>query len=174
MAFVFSLLVSVPCLFSQEGPSSFSLKLLDPLLSEASLEAARRAWGQGEAARPLTDSLERIRFTVATGEGGGLPLSLWVQARGNSVVEFYAKFPSYLSAGLLHQALIDRYGKQERFFNKDGQSVYRWSDEGGKSITYSAQCSLTCFPLYLAVSPKTPPPDLPTFKSMLDALLEEE
>lgn len=158
--------------FSQEKREGFSLDFLSPFLVDTSLEKAVDTHGPGQKMRALTDSLERTRFSVAS--PGGHTLTLWAQSRGDRIMEFYATFPTQMSGSVVHRALLSRYGKQEKFFKKNEQAIYLWNNADGKKITYSIQCSLTCFPLYLAVWANPPPADLPSFKTTLDSLIEGE
>ncbi|WP_412473781.1 hypothetical protein [Halobacteriovorax sp. YZS-1-1] len=77
------------------------------------------------------------------------PVFVHIKNSDNTVLDFYARLPNYFLHNTFHQSLINRYGKQDQFLNRDGTSVYIWKDEENKRVTYSGACTITCFPIYI-------------------------
>ncbi|WP_412469951.1 MULTISPECIES: hypothetical protein [unclassified Halobacteriovorax] len=74
---------------------------------------------------------------------------VFIHVRDEVVLDFYARLPNYFLHNTFHQSLINRYGKQDKFINNDGTSVYIWNDEAGFTITYTGACTITCFPIFI-------------------------
>lgn len=74
---------------------------------------------------------------------------LFFQIKNNTVVDFFAKLPSYFLHDLFHQSLINRYGKQDKFYSKNNHSYYKWENQKDVIITYEGACTITCFPVFL-------------------------
>ena len=78
-------------------------------------------------------------------------IPLFITLEGNKVIDFYAKLPSYFLHDVFFQSLINRYGKQTSYKMKDEHAVYHWQLKD-LSITYSATCTITCFPIFLSIA----------------------
>lgn len=78
-------------------------------------------------------------------------IDLFITLDKNEVIDFYAKLPSYFLHDVFFQSLITRYGKQTSYKMKDEHAVYIWELKD-LLITYSATCTITCFPLYLSIA----------------------
>lgn len=78
-------------------------------------------------------------------------IPLFITLENNKVIDFYAKLPSYFLHDVFFQSLVNRYGKQTRYQMKDEHAVYTWN-LGDTLITYSATCTITCFPIYLSIA----------------------
>ncbi len=76
---------------------------------------------------------------------------LFFQVKDGAIIDFYARLPSYFIHDIFHQSLINRFGKQDHFYNKDGTSIYMWNNADNFLLTYSGACTITCFPIYLHV-----------------------
>lgn len=74
---------------------------------------------------------------------------LYIQVKDNKVIDFFAKLPNYFIHDIFHQSLINRFGKQDKFLNKDGTSFYIWKNAEGNTLTYSGACTITCFPIFI-------------------------
>lgn len=74
---------------------------------------------------------------------------IYIQIKDGQVVDFYARLPSYFIHDIFHQSLINRFGMQNKFHNKDGTSFYIWNNAEGLQITYSGACTITCFPIFI-------------------------
>ena len=86
--------------------------------------------------------------------------SVMVQIEGNKVVDFFATLPSYFLHDVFHQSLINRLGKQTRYFYQENSAVYLWKNKKGIDFIYRATCTITCFPIYLAGRPSERNPAL--------------
>ncbi len=74
---------------------------------------------------------------------------LFFQSKDGAIIDFYARLPSYFLHDIFHQSLINRFGKQNKFYNKDRTSIYTWSNADNIKLTYSGSCTITCFPVFL-------------------------
>lgn len=78
-------------------------------------------------------------------------IPLFITLEKNTVIDFYAKLPSYFLHDVFFQSLINQYGKQTSYQMKNEHAVYTW-DTKELLITYSATCTITCFPLFLSIA----------------------
>lgn len=85
-----------------------------------------------------------------------------------TIVDFIARLPNYFLHDVFHHSLIERIGRQDRYFKKNAHAFYHWSDVEGNSHTYTSTCTITCFPINYAVS--TNRPQSPNFKSLSERL----
>ncbi len=76
---------------------------------------------------------------------------LYFQIKEQKVVDYFARLPNYFIHDTFHQSLINRFGKQNKFYNKNSTSFYMWSNANGNIITYSGACTITCFPIFVHV-----------------------
>ena len=79
---------------------------------------------------------------------------IFVQFSKNKVVDFHARLPQYFLHDIFHQSLINRYKKQDKYFNSEEQSVYIWNNILGNKHIYSGACTITCFPIDYSVISK--------------------
>lgn len=80
---------------------------------------------------------------------------VYVQYKDGVATDFLARLPPYFLHDVFHQSLINRYGRQDRYFRKEEHAIYQWNNieaNQGVRLTYSGACTLTCFPLYLSVA----------------------
>lgn len=75
-----------------------------------------------------------------------------VQYQNDTVLDSYARLPSYFLHDVFHQSLINRYGKQDRYQKLEEQAVYQWLNAKNMHITYSGACTITCFPIFISYS----------------------
>jgi len=73
------------------------------------------------------------------------------QTKDGKFTDFMARLPQYFSHDLFHQALINRYGKQDSYLKKDETAIYQWKNRDGNRHIYVGACTITCFPIYYAV-----------------------
>ena len=93
-----------------------------------------------------------------------------VQFKADKVTDFHARLPTYFLHDLFHQALINRYGKQDQYKNKKEQSIYIWNNQNGNKHYYVGACTITCFPIFYAVRTQ----DLGAQASILQQLQKSE
>lgn len=77
--------------------------------------------------------------------------AILVQTLNGKVTDFYARLPSYFLHDIFHQSLINRIGKQDKYFLKNEQAIYQWNNANNFTHTYSGACTITCFPIFYAV-----------------------
>ena len=78
-------------------------------------------------------------------------IPIFITAEKNTIIDMYAKLPSYFLHDVFFESLRKKYGKQTTYKMKDEHAVYTWEKED-LLITYSATCTITCFPLYLSIA----------------------
>ena len=147
------------------------LEQLEAFMPGSSLKEIEPLYGKGENSTNNDENIGKRFYRIAK---NGYTFSLWVQTSKDTVVDFYARLPDYLPHDRFHQALIDRYGKQDQYFRQDSSAVYRWNEENNNRIIYGGQCSLTCFTLYLTVSPASKPEGMDNYKPIFETLIEGE
>ncbi len=76
---------------------------------------------------------------------------IFVRFEGDQVSDFYAKLPTYFLHDVFHQSLINKFGKQDKYFKKENSAVYIWNNKEGNKLVYNASCTITCFPVFFAV-----------------------
>lgn len=79
---------------------------------------------------------------------------LHAQAKDGKFTDFMARLPQYFSHDLFHQALINKFGKQDSYLKKDETAIYHWKNRDGLRHVYVGACTITCFPIYYAVYPE--------------------
>ena len=92
---------------------------------------------------------------------------VFVQFYQNQSVEFFARMPSYFLHDLFHQALINRYGKQNRYIRIENSALYIWENAKNNQIVYNGMCTVTCFPQFLSVAKKDTQ-EINDYRSLLD------
>jgi hypothetical protein len=91
---------------------------------------------------------------------------VFVQVYQGNILDFTARLPSYFLHDTFHQALINRFRKQDKFQHQDNTSVYMWLDREGADITYSGACTITCFPIFVAAKGTNPPATLLDYRAI--------
>lgn len=85
-------------------------------------------------------------------------------------VAMFARLPSYFLHDVFHQSLINRYGKQDQYNKVGNAATYIWDNKDNLKITYQGQCTITCFPMYIAIEMVKPPESFPGSTSILKEL----
>lgn len=96
---------------------------------------------------------------------------IYVQSKSGIILDFFAKLPSYFAHNLFHQSIIDKFGKQNSFSNKDSTSIYKWKLKNNIELIYSGACTITCFTIYITAKSTDKKIE---FTPMLDKLVESE
>lgn len=73
-----------------------------------------------------------------------------IKEETQEVTDFFTRLPSYFLHDTFHQSIINRFGKQNKYFKKEEAAVYIWNKKE-VTHTYSGACSITCFPIYYTV-----------------------
>ena len=98
-----------------------------------------------------------------------------VQIKDGEIIDFHANLPTYFLHDIFHQSLINRLGKQNKYFRENEQAVYVWNQgQDGLVHTYSGACSITCFPIFYAVERQKATASNPgEYQSILKQLTEQ-
>lgn len=140
----------------------FSLDQLTPFTPGSSLEKIKTTFGEGEIYEETKDTrvmkyyLRRNRYIFP----------IFVQFYQGTVLDFYAKLPTYFLHNIYHQSLINRYSQQSRFKKNESEAVYMWDRLKEVGIVYKGNCTIHCFPVYHAMFTKAPPQSLTTYRSL--------
>jgi hypothetical protein len=94
-----------------------------------------------------------------------------VQVAQKKIVDFHATLPRYFLHDVFHQSLINRFGAQDKYFKIEENALYIWESKGDLKRVYSGTCTITCFPIYYNVAPKTPPEGVKGYRPLLESLL---
>ncbi len=90
---------------------------------------------------------------------------IFVQMNENLITDFYARLPGYFLHDVFHQSLINRFGKKYSFIKKESNSSYRWVVDG-LVHDYEATCTITCFPIFYSIAPKSGESKVMGFRSL--------
>ena len=135
---------------------NFSLNSLKVFYPGRTLRGIVRQHGKGEIIKEQED-IRLMRFYV---KHVRYRFSVMVQIQGNKVIDFFATLPSYFLHDVFHQSLINRLGKQTRYYHQENSAIYLWKNKKGMDFIYRATCTITCFPIYLAGRPSKKNPSL--------------
>ncbi len=123
---------------------SFSLKTLDTFYPGVTLADIKKKY-------PKTKIFKKDGGLYKTYvEHSKYKFPVFFKVKKNIVTSFFARLPTFFLHDLFHQSLIDRYGKQDRYKKVNKSALYFWDDEKGIKLTYKGECTITCFPSYLA------------------------
>ncbi|MCY4523554.1 MAG: hypothetical protein OXB84_02320 [Halobacteriovoraceae bacterium] len=125
---------------------NFSLDSLKVFYPNRPLRGIIRRHGKGEVIKQEGD-IRLMRFSV---KHMRYNFHVMVQVKNNKVIDFFASLPSYFLHDVFHQSLINRFGKQTRYFHQENSAVYLWKNKRGMDFIYRATCTITCFPIFLA------------------------
>jgi len=93
---------------------------------------------------------------------------IFVQFYQGKVIDYYARLPQYFLHDVFHQSLINRFGKQNKYFKKEESAHYEWENKDNMKIVYHGACTITCFPIYLAVMTVQAPPDMGSYRPLIE------
>ncbi len=149
LGIVLSILILVhPANSKVEAPNyTFTYEAFTPFLPGASSPDLFAQKGQGETISK--EGKSTIRRYLIKHEMYIFPI--WVLTSETKVLSMYTRLPSYFLHDVFHQSLINRYGKQDYYKNREEHAIYHWRDTKGLKITYEGACTITCFPIYLSV-----------------------
>jgi hypothetical protein len=74
-----------------------------------------------------------------------------IQVKDNNILDMFARLPTYFLHDIFFQSLVTRLGKQTTYKKVGEEAVYTWV-QGNLLHIYSAACTITCFPIFYAVS----------------------
>jgi hypothetical protein len=123
---------------------SFSLKTIDIFYPGVNLEVIKKKY-------PKTKLFKKEGGLYKTYiEHSQYKFPVFFKVKNKVVTSFFARLPTFFLHDLFHQSLIDRYGKQDRYKKVNKSALYFWDNEKGIKLTYKGECTITCFPSYLA------------------------
>ncbi|TNF27184.1 MAG: hypothetical protein EP319_12165 [Deltaproteobacteria bacterium] len=167
LIFIFSLnLMLVKEVSGKVDPPNynFSLESLSVFQPEAPLSTMEEKFGKGELISE-SNGIKEYKFMVSHLR---YKFPVWVQVHEGKSLDFFAKLPSYFLHDVFHQSLINRYGKQDKFFNKEVNSVYVWNNKNNVKHIYSGSCTITCFPIYYAGLIANPKEGLAGYRPLIE------
>jgi hypothetical protein len=138
-----------------------------PFYPGKSFEELKKTYKNPEELKGL--GVQKVYRVVVKGLRYRFPVFFQVHTDG-TILSFYSRLPSYFLHDTLHQALINRFGKQDGYIKDYGSAVYTWNNEQGMKITYSGSCTITCYPLYINAVINDVPQGLGTFENLLEKL----
>lgn len=145
------LLISFPILAKVDAPDySFTFDKLAPILPGKNKKLLdKKTW-------PL--KLINKEQMINTYEGKlhhkNYNFTFFISTENEKILELFVKLPSYFLHDLFHQSLINRFKKQNKFYNQNSRSIYIWNNTDIGKITYTANCTITCFPDFLHIISK--------------------
>lgn len=121
----------------------FSLKKLDIFKPGSNKKEIEKKYKKGDKIDDTTTKyyVEHLRYKFP----------IFVQYEGEKVSDYFAKLPSYFLHDVFHQSLINKIGKQNKYLKQNQNALYIWNNKDGNKYVYAATCTITCFPIYLAV-----------------------
>jgi len=125
----------------------FKLTELDIFYPGKKTSEIKTKWGDGEVVEKGPPEIRR--YVVAA---PNYQIIVLVQIQNDTVIDFYAKLPSYFLHDIFHQSLINKLGKQNRYYLENETAVYVWNNVQGLEHTYASACTITCFPIYYTVN----------------------
>jgi hypothetical protein len=145
----------------------FSMDSLSGFMPGNMLEAVESKYGKAEQVGRQADLI--LHRVYVSHQRYKIPV--YVQTYNGKILDFAARLPSYFLHDVFHQSLINRFRKQDKFFNRDKTAIYYWNDREGTDITYSGACTITCFPIFVAAKMTNPPPTLIDYRSITQQLV---
>lgn len=145
----------------------FKFEEFQPFYPGKKFEAVKKIYKNPEELKGLGE--QKVYRVQIKGLRYSFPLFFQVHTDG-TILSFYTRLPSYFLHDTLHQALINRFGKQDGYIKDHGSAVYTWSNENGMKLTYSGTCTITCFPLYLNAVINDIPEGIGELKTILEQL----
>ncbi len=135
-----------------EAPNyDFTLKKLEPFTPGKNINDLPEGVGKGEITEDKGDT-KIIRYTLVHARYN---FPIYVQTKKNIILDFYARFPTYFLHDSFHQSLINKFGKQSKYYKQENNAVYSWDDLEGMRVIYSGSCTITCYPNYVSYIQKT-------------------
>jgi len=99
------------------------------------------------------------------------PIFVQVNRKTKKIMDFYARLPNYFLHNIFHQGLINRFGPQKHYYPYERSAVYKWENtKEGLDILYSGTCTITCFPIFVAVFPPKKPKGMDEYKPIMDVI----
>ena len=141
----------------------FSIDNLEVFFPNSTREEIEKTAGEGTIIKS-NENLVIKRYYVAQLR---YKFPVFVQFYQDKSIEFFARLPSYFLHDLFHQALINRYGEQNRYVRIENSALYIWQNAENNQIVYNGMCTITCFPQFLSIAKKETQ-GIANYRSLLD------
>lgn len=164
---VLFLILFLPVLLNAEvKPANydFSLESLKVFKPGTPREAFEKVYGKGEVWKKENKTIT-LKYYVAQIR---YKFPVFVQLFENKVVDYYARLPTYFLHDLFHQSIINRIGKQDKYFRIENNALYKWENKKGINYIYSGTCTITCFPIFYSEALSKPPSGMNNYKTLVD------
>lgn len=78
---------------------------------------------------------------------------IFVQEINGEIEDFFLTFPSFFLHDRIHEQFISKWGKQQFYQHSNLSALYSWKNINSNKLSavYEANCSITCFPVSLAM-----------------------
>lgn len=135
-----------------EAPNyDFTLKKLEPFTPGKDIKDLPKEIGKGEVTEDKGDT-KIIRYTLVHARYN---FPIYVQVKKDIILDFYARFPTYFLHDSFHQSLINKFGKQSKYYRQENNAVYSWDALENIRVIYSGSCTITCYPNYVSYIQKS-------------------
>ena len=141
----------------------FSLESLKVFKPGSTREAFEKKYGKGEVWKKENKTVI-LKYYVAQIR---YKFPVFVQVFDGKVVDFFARLPTYFLHDLFHQSIINRVGKQDKYFRVENNALYKWVNKKGIDYTYSGTCTITCFPIFYSEALSKPPSGMNKYKPLV-------
>ena len=157
---MFKLITILPCFFIMFQPLNakvetpnydFNLETLSVFFPGRSVSEIDSKFNQREV-MGTEDGMKVIKYHVTQTK---FSFVVFIQEKDGVVEDFFARLPSYFLHDVFFQSLTNRYGKQTTYKRTYEEAYYIW-DAPPLKHTYSASCTITCFPIFYSVQKKEP------------------
>lgn len=164
LLFFFLLIPSL--LLAEVTPANynFSLESLKVFKPGTPREAFEKVYGKGEVWKKENKTII-LKYYVAQIR---YKFPVFVQIFENKVVDYYARLPTYFLHDIFHQSIINRIGKQDKYYRIENNALYKWVNKKGIDYIYSGTCTITCFPIYYSEALNKPPSGMNNYKKLVD------
>ena len=143
---------------------NFSLEAIKVFKPGGTREAFEKKYGKGEVWKEENKTII-LKYYVAQLR---YKFPVFVQVFDGKVVDFFARLPTYFLHDIFHQSIINRVGKQDKYYRLENNALYKWVNKKGIDYTYSGTCTITCFPIYYSEALNKPPSGMNSYKPLVD------
>ena len=166
--FLFFLLSFSLNLHAEVKPANydFSLESLKVFKPGSTREAFEKKYGKGVVWKEQNKTVV-LKYYVAQIR---YKFPVFVQIYDGKVVDFFARLPTYFLHDLFHQSIINRVGKQDKYFRIENNALYKWVNKKGIDYTYSGTCTITCFPIFYSEALSKPPSGMNSYKPLVEQI----
>lgn len=153
-------------LFGKVTPANynFSLDSLKVFKPGTNREVFEKVYGKGEVWKKQNKTII-LKYYVAQIR---YKFPVFVQVFEGKVVDYYARLPTYFLHDIFHQSVINRIGKQDKYFRLENNALYKWENKKGIDYVYSGTCTITCFPIFYSEALNKSPSGMNNYKPLVD------